>query len=661
MKVTISVNLGGLAFVVDEDAYARLQAYLEEISRYFRTLGDGGEVVADIEARLAEQLQARLAEGRREVVSLADVEAMVKAMGTVADISGESGAGENPAAAAAPREAASQRPRRLYRDTDDVIIAGVCSGIAAYFGIDPLLVRLGFIASIFFGGVGFIIYFLLWALVPPAVTAAEKFEMRGETVTLENWRERMQDKAETIGVSRSRLSGGLQRVGRGLDRLLRFAGLVIVRLGSIFAALVGVCLMIVGALAVAFLVFAVITLAGPQSNYYFDFPLRTLVPAWLFWTLLLSAAWLALVPLLVLVQTGTTLLRRKSTFRLLPTVALFGTWVLAGAILASSVLQTIPNYETRANDVQKVEDLPSVTVTKQFHALRADRIERIIIERGPEAKAVLRGPASALERFQLNVRDGILILDNVKGEKPCLFCLPRHGLAELVVTAPSLDDVDVSLAREVIVRGFEGERLKVAAMSLDSLTLSGLKIDRLDLTAGNVDTVTLSGEGKEATIAMNSYSPAALHAFTYPVAKLALQLRGEVVAEVQVSKSLEVKSDGRGRVDLRGKAAVTELPLPTEGEPNEAGVIINGESKRMSIKEIDGPDDPIAVGTVTDRPVNQADYQVGTVKIHVNSQPGTLEISGGGDSESTTMTVTKVETASSPAASPSSTVVHRVE
>jgi phage shock protein PspC (stress-responsive transcriptional regulator) len=661
MKVTISVNLGGLAFVVDEDAYARLQAYLEEISSYFRTLGDGGEVVADIESRLAEQLQARLAEGKREVVSLADVEAMVKAMGTVADISGESVAGDSSGksagAAAAPAEQpARQRPRRLYRDLDDVVIAGVCSGIAAHFGIDPLLVRLAFIASVFFGGVGVIVYLLLWLLVPPAVTATEKVEMRGETVTLENWQVRLKDRAEKVGVNHSRLADVLQRVGQGLDRVIRFIGLVIGRFGALLAALIGFFMMLGGALAVAGLVFVAFTLIGPQSNYYFDFPLRAIVPAWLFWTLILSTAWLALVPLLMLVQTGATLVRRKSAFRLLPTVALLGTWLMAGAVLASSVLQTVPAYQVKANEVVKVENLPSVTVTEPFHGVHADRIQRIVIERGPEAKAVLRGPDNALEQFQLNVRDGLLILDNVKSQKPCLFCLPRHGLAELVVTVPALDDVNVGFAREVVIKGFEGEKLKIVGTSLDSLTMSDMKIDELDLKTDNVDVVTLSGKGANAVISMMSNGPATLHAFDYPLTKLSLSLHGEIAAEVKVSRTLEVKSDRRGRVDLRGKATVTELSLPIDDGAGATNIIINGEEHT-----------PVTLEPVTDAAAGSTEYQVGTVKIRAKARPGSFELTGvGGESDGSTgdiktMTVTSAESVPATTAAPVVSVVHRVE
>jgi phage shock protein PspC (stress-responsive transcriptional regulator) len=179
MKKTISANIGGIVFHIEEDAFQVLSAYLEKLRRHYAAQEGGSEILSDIEARLAELFSAVLSKGR-QVIALADAETVMRQVGSVEDITGEIG-GESSESAFAPEEDAGTQtrgedaaPRRLYRDLDQIIIGGVCSGIAAWFGINPLWVRLGF-AAVLFGAVPFLpeaagpiflAYVILWIAVP---------------------------------------------------------------------------------------------------------------------------------------------------------------------------------------------------------------------------------------------------------------------------------------------------------------------------------------------------------------------------------------------------------------------------------------------------------------------------------------------------------------
>ena len=178
----MNVGIGGLGFMIDEDAYYRLNNYL---SRFKSGLGSGKEsyeVMSDVEQRIAELFREEL-RCKEEVVSLALVEKVIVRLGfpdgteQTEEFSFDRGC-----------DTYAQPRKRLYRNPDSKMLGGVCSGLAAYFDIDAVLCRVVFLIACFFGGTGFLCYVILWIVVPLAHTAAQKLEMRGLPVTAENLR-----------------------------------------------------------------------------------------------------------------------------------------------------------------------------------------------------------------------------------------------------------------------------------------------------------------------------------------------------------------------------------------------------------------------------------------------------------------------------------------
>jgi len=192
MKKTVSVNISGSFFHIDEDAFDRLSRYLNGIKRHFAKESGRDEIISDIEARIAELLQKSLT-GGRQVVSLSDVEEVIKLMGEPIEM--ESGSTSTP-----PNEEQYnyRRPRRLFRDPENKMIAGVAGGMAAYFSIDPVWTRLLFVLSIFLSGAGIIAYFILWIIVPEAITTADRLEMRGEPVNISNIERSIKEEFENV-------------------------------------------------------------------------------------------------------------------------------------------------------------------------------------------------------------------------------------------------------------------------------------------------------------------------------------------------------------------------------------------------------------------------------------------------------------------------------
>ena len=198
MKKTVTVNIGGIAFTIDEDAFSKLNTYLETIKSYFKASEGREEIMQDIENRIAEMLSEKLS-NHKQVISLNDIENIISIMGQPEDYidSTDNTTEHEKKQERAQREHKQyeeKKFKRIYRDGDGNVIGGVCSGIGYYFGFDPLWLRLAFALSFFFLGSGFLLYIILWLVLPKAVTAAEKLEMKGKPITFKlilnnvNWR-----------------------------------------------------------------------------------------------------------------------------------------------------------------------------------------------------------------------------------------------------------------------------------------------------------------------------------------------------------------------------------------------------------------------------------------------------------------------------------------
>lgn len=181
MKKTVTINISGIIFHIDEDAYDRLNRYMSRLKRHFAKMEGRDEIITDIEARIAELLQEKITDSK-QVIIIADIEKVVKILGEPSEMEGEIETD-----AETEQSHRYRRAKRLYRDSDNKKIAGVASGLSAYLNIDdPLWMRLLFVVSIFISGAGIIAYGILWIVVPEAITTTEKLEMRGEPVNISN-------------------------------------------------------------------------------------------------------------------------------------------------------------------------------------------------------------------------------------------------------------------------------------------------------------------------------------------------------------------------------------------------------------------------------------------------------------------------------------------
>lgn len=296
MNNITTVNLGGYPFTIDENAHQALELYLETIEAHFSDSEGCDEILDDIEARIAE-LFSDFLQGK-SIVTLKEYDAMVKVMGRPEDFGAESldeDEIETPHASSNTKKKKGKYShiktgKRLFRDPDEKVIGGVCSGVAAYFGVgDPLWIRLGFIALIFIGGISVLLYPILWAIVPAAKTAGDKLKMKGEPATVSNIAKTVEEeltelsnkiteiskdlgskkkvRAASFLSPRRAISGLFAIMGKGVLGVL---GLVKAIFKPIFSLTLGIMLLILGILWGSWIIsflgsFSFLSYIGPSS------------------------------------------------------------------------------------------------------------------------------------------------------------------------------------------------------------------------------------------------------------------------------------------------------------------------------------------------------------------------------------------------------------
>ena len=243
MNKTVNINIGGLFFHIDEDAYQKLSRYFDAIKRSLSNSSGKDEVMKDIEMRVAELFTERQ-KSDKHVINNNDVDEVVKVMGQPEDyrIDDE---GETPKN---EQFFAPNRSKKLYRDKDRGLIAGVCTGLGHYFGIDSVWIKIMFLIFVFAGfGTGIIAYFILWIATPEAVTTSEKLEMTGEPVTISNIEKKVRE--EFDNVSNKFKSVDYDELG---NKVKNGAETASNKLGTVFTSIFGVFAKILGALIVVF-------------------------------------------------------------------------------------------------------------------------------------------------------------------------------------------------------------------------------------------------------------------------------------------------------------------------------------------------------------------------------------------------------------------------
>ena len=379
MNKTVNINLAGIFFHVDEDAYKVLRNYLDTIKMSFKNTEGSLEIIADIEARIAE-LFSELLQSKAEVISLKEVEDVIAIMGQPEDYLDEEALNEEQPSF--DSQSNTNINKKLYRDISDRYISGVCSGIGHYIGLDSLWVRLIFILLLFVSAGTIVpIYIILWVLVPEAITTADKLRMTGQPINVSNIEKKIKDGFSSVsdGVkqvdfkkhgnqikssSKTVVDGLIKVLSVGLTLFGKFIGLILIIVSiSIFIGLISFVLSI-----------NIIDFVNlPLSN---EIQLTTNIPAWLL-SILVAVSFG--IPIFLLFYLGLKVIMSnlKSIGRVAK-LTLLGLWIcsLIGWMIYGvkqfsefSHDSKIDQYETlyTTSDTLYVKMIPHYFIDKELH------------------------------------------------------------------------------------------------------------------------------------------------------------------------------------------------------------------------------------------------------------------------------------------------------
>lgn len=474
MKKNISINIGGIIFHIEEDGYAKLKNYLDSVNSYFSTFDDSREIIEDIEGRIAELFLAKLEDGK-QVISEVDIDELIATMGTTKDFDAtieteptmepqpEKDEEEN-GEKQEEKQSSYERTKRLYRDEkrkvlggvaagiahyasvdpiwirllflapiigvffeaffgglvityvvlwiatpgskeleedkkmkklfrseDEKVLGGVASGLATYFGVEVVVVRILFVVSIFFVA-GVFLYIILWIITPEAKSITEKMQMQGEPVTLSNIEENLK---KTLNVKEGEehpltkvllfpfrlLAVIFKALGQAIGPIMKVA-IEILRVGvGIFFVILGFILMFAFTIALA----VILGVGGALESWthFGGFPPSQIVGT--FGAAGLVFAYIAaIVPALGLSLSGLSIIRKRRVIKTSFRWGLFGLWLFAVIGVAVSVPSIINNFQSEA----VVKEEQTFQVTEATPTLRLNDMD---LDAYPSVELKVRG------------------------------------------------------------------------------------------------------------------------------------------------------------------------------------------------------------------------------------------------------------------------------
>ncbi|TWR29801.1 PspC domain-containing protein [Mucilaginibacter pallidiroseus] len=366
MNKTIIININGIVFHIEENAYEILKGYMSEVQRHFMNSADSLEITTDIENRIAEMFNEILLKEGKQVIIEQDVKNVVEQMGSVKDF--EAAENDEAPGAQSAFQAYNTGARRLFRDPDDHLVAGVCSGIANYFDFNSVWVRLLFVFLIPFGGFGFLVYVILWIVVPKAITRADRMAMKGQKLDLQGFKINFEEEMSTM---RNNLSNLSTEARPFIYKTRDFAGdffghfgTFLGGTGKLIGKLIAICILVACLGSIIALVAGVVLALVYNENmgiyHLFPFNITSNEVNKIFFV---SAILLAIIPLLAIIL---LILRwvfnTRSVSRTIGSTLLL-TWVAALCVVIYYSAKISSEFRTKAGFSQTINIQPAADST----------------------------------------------------------------------------------------------------------------------------------------------------------------------------------------------------------------------------------------------------------------------------------------------------------
>lgn len=506
MKKTLTINLNGIVFNIDEDAYQMLNQYLSDLGRHFAA-DERVEILKDIEARVAELFTEKLI--NRNVVEIKDVQEVMDTLGQPSQFEDE-GEHTTESQTAQPQEDSQQRKRvrKLYRDTANKRIGGVAAGVAAYFDWDPTLVRILFVLILLLSfGWTLFIYILMWIFIPEANSVAQRLEMQGVEPNVDNISSHAADTPSTPSSTPSAFA-----------KILKIIAIVILSCMGIglFASVLGVFI------ATVMLAFHLLPVAVTVNEI-----------------ILLTCIGLFLIcPAIAIVMFCIYLVNGRKPHRKWVAWTLLALWI--ASIVGISITGVNAHYHRdqwgnnlwnslRSLDADDDDDdtslnfLDEVRDSQSFHAI--DVCEAVIVKftQGDSTSVKVNAPDNKIANVRTDIRNGVLYIRNDNEN--------LKGRVVVYVTAPNIDKINVSEACD-----FECQ--------------TALDLSKLDVEVDEASTMKLYGKVDTLTVKAEEAANVDLRGITAQVA----DIRAEEASEVNMgtAKELRIVSNEASSVSYKG-------------------------------------------------------------------------------------------------------------
>ncbi len=365
MNKIIKINLAGQAVSIDEHAYDSLSHYLRSLEKHFVNTESGKEILDDIEARIAELFFAKLRVN--DFISEIHVQEAITLMGTAQDMGAEDHDESQDS-----QGYKDPKRKKLFRDKDDAIFGGVCSGIGAYYGLDTIAVRIIFILLVMLAGAPIVAYIVLWAIIPAAITPQDRYRMHGDASTISDIANNIREEAASVSSNlrneASKWSENLKNNGslkRGTQTLTSGVTEIITVVAKLFAVFLIILLVM---LSIYFPLVILSNVSGTMSGYIngsgFSASLF-LDPPVLNWLYCVSLISLCLIPLGIAIY---TLL--KFVFNWTTSIHLKGFFI--AWLLSLVVLIGVSIYAIRDSHLKFIDFIEQMDVDNNEDALEND-------------------------------------------------------------------------------------------------------------------------------------------------------------------------------------------------------------------------------------------------------------------------------------------------
>lgn len=542
MKKTLTINLNNSVYHIDQDAFEALQSYLNDVESRLSP-EERKEVMADIEARISELFTEKMPKGK-DVINLAIVEEVMEILGKPNQFTEDDE--ETTGSMPPPPPRGERRGRKkFYRDPDNAILGGVAAGLAALIGWDLVLVRILLVVILFLGyGTLIPLYIILWIIVPPATTIAQKLEMQGEEATAERIKQEFNNLKNYV--ESDKFKSNTSEVG--------------IRIGEVFKAVfkvlfgvIGAVMGIIGFIMLGVLLFVLSFLIFEPAFFSGFMPEFTLLSSGWSIGLIITMLLIVGIPIFMLIYWAVKIISGRTTRSGALGWIMLIVWFISIFIFAGLGARTalklgkgeFSNWDIEwkigddnRSDITEFRPVGTFTGIDVFGNIELD-----LVQDSGVPTVEVKGHPSVIHDLRTEVVDGILKIYTSK------FFVGREIKVNIV--NPNFDRINASGATDLRTFG------KITAERLD-ITMSGVSKADLKVSVSQDIKVDISGasqldlEGVAYQLKTNSTGASKMDAEDLLVRNARIVGTGATQVNLNVTDSLIVDMTGASSVTNRG-------------------------------------------------------------------------------------------------------------